>query len=1098
MASVIDQLQNLFGLTDEQRAAVIERERNLAVTAGAGSGKTRTLVARYVELLSEGAAPRQVIAITFTEKAAREMRSRARQALRSLAAQARAKNPAEGHLWSALDAQMDSARIGTIHSLCAEILRSHPAEARLDPRFAVVEENQAAALRAAAVESGLGWMILQADMGALVRCLSLGRLQSLLSELLSRRLEVSESSFDPAGLDSRLCLALHDFILDEEVAAIRIELRRGLPGGGLAGEAGAGFAEQVVGLLANLDTAESAIQRGDPQAAAAALFTMRRGQMRLNIGAKVSRPKEAVRSLRERYDTLLGSWVGGANAKDAAPDPAIEVLFREILPLLSRVYSQTLENYHAALDERSALDFDDLEGRTVTLFQDAAIRAHWQQEVRGVLVDEFQDTNDRQRRIILGLCGPQAGRLFVVGDARQSIYRFRGADVTVFTGLQAEIRRQGGLTINLDQTFRAHPALLAATGALLEPIMGSQADPLRPYRIPYSALRAKRSAPRANLAAPYVECILGMAEDSETARSNAAHALARRLLELKARAEIRTWDEVVLLFRASTPFPIYEQALENCGITFVTVAGSGFYDRPEVRDLLNMLRSLADPWDDQALVGLLRSPAFGISDAGLYQLRVAEGGYRSLYEALRGECAGLGDLDREHARRARLVIEELLPWVDRLPVAELLQRLVDRVDYRAALASGANNPGSARLWRNVDKLTSDAQAGGQVRVRAFLDTIATLRDIGAREGEAASEAEGAVRLMTIHKAKGLEFPLVVLADAARRPYAGSQAASRLGEAWTTPLDKLDASPLAYRLAQRQDAQQGEAEEQRLLYVALTRAQEKLIVSGHLRVKDASCIAEGWLKQILESGGILADSLQDQARRWKTCCLPGGAEWALWLEPANSDTTGAAPASALAWPESQAAPLFAPLAASFALPTLTKEHLHSRLDVRTPPARVIGELVHKALQRWLFPGDPRLEPLLRTQAQMEGLLEESLLRMALSDAESMLRRFQRHALYAEMAAALERHSELPYTGLSAEGRVEWGFMDCLYHTPQGWALVDFKTDQLRNRPAFEAAVVKYTPQLLRYRLAAEKMLKTSPRTMMCFLNVEGAVVVKEIE
>ena len=205
---------------------------------------------------------------------------------------------------------------------------------------------------------------------------------------------------------------------------------------------------------------KSASTQQDAAASALALFTARRSQMKLNMGKRVSQAKDAVKALRERYDALLQPWLGGASSSDVPPDPEVDRLLAELSPLLEGLYTQALAYYRASLDEQSGLDFDDLEAGTVALLRNPAIRAHWQAEVAAVLVDEFQDTNDRQREIILGLCGEQPGRLFVVGDARQSIYRFRGADVTVFTGLQSEIQRQGGRSIDLDRTFRAHPALL--------------------------------------------------------------------------------------------------------------------------------------------------------------------------------------------------------------------------------------------------------------------------------------------------------------------------------------------------------------------------------------------------------------------------------------------------------------------------------------------------------------------------------------------------------------------------------------------------------------------------------------------------------------
>ncbi len=191
--------------------------------------------------------------------------------------------------------------------------------------------------------------------------------------------------------------------------------------------------------------------------------------------------------------------------------------------------------------------------------------------------------------------------------------------------------------------------------------------------------------------------------------------------------QILAWSEVTLLFRASTSFPVYEDAFEEAGIPYVTVAGQGFYDRPEISDVLNLLRVLADPWDELALAGLLCSPAFGLHQVGLAQLRWQGDQKAPLYQVLQGDLSGLEETDRAVAGRAKAFLEALLPWVDRIPVAELLQRVVTWTNYRAILAAGSH-----RLWRNLDKLLADAQASGVVQVQAFLEYLGTLKD-SARE-----------------------------------------------------------------------------------------------------------------------------------------------------------------------------------------------------------------------------------------------------------------------------------------------------------------------------------------------------------------------------
>jgi len=169
------------------------------------------------------------------------------------------------------------------------------------------------------------------------------------------------------------------------------------------------------------------------------------------------------------------------------------------------------------------------------------------------------------------------------------------------------------------------------------------------------------------------------------------------------------------------------------------------------------------------MAGLLRSPAFGLTDTALYQLRWQNAAPVPYWTALQGDLSVLDNSDQPRAARALIILKDLLPQVDRIPVSELLKKLVDATDYRAILAVDDNSGTGGRLWRNLDKLLADAQTSGQVNVRDFLDYLITINDAGAREGEAPAEAQGSVRLMTIHKSKGLEFPIVVLADASREP-----------------------------------------------------------------------------------------------------------------------------------------------------------------------------------------------------------------------------------------------------------------------------------------------------------------------------------------
>lgn len=1100
----IERILDSFSLNPAQRRAAAARGRDVVVTAGAGSGKTRTLAARYITLLAEGFSPRRVTAITFTEKAAREMRSRVRAALVQQIALAAADH--ERRRWSSLEAQMDSARIGTIHSLCAEILRAHPAEAGVDPRFEVLEEGLSAALRAEAAADTLAWLAGEADFAPLLQGLNTGSVEKLLVFLLDRRLDAADA-FE-RGLDARQIITktLSDALRRPDLHEPLDELRRMQAAGTLAADAGEKLARQIEDLFSLWGRALKALEGGNGVEAAALLFTARRTAMRGGAGGRTSRARALLAGLKDAYDRHLDPWLGGQDSKDTPPDEAVEKLFGQTLPLLRRAFDHLLQTYQTALRRRQALDFDSLEAGAASLLAQPGLLRRWQGEMDALLVDEFQDTNARQRAIVLALCGETPGRLFVVGDSRQSIYRFRRADVTVFSSLQEETRRRGGLVIDLDLTYRAHTPLLQAAGSLLEAVMGAQPDPERPYYVPFSPLRSDHDLPRDGMLAPHVEFVLGVGEDAESARPAAAQALARRLLDLRQEGQIRRWEDAALLFRASSGFPHYEDALEAAGIPFVTVAGQGFYNRPEIRDLLNLLRALADPWDDLAMAGLLRSPAFGLSDSALYRLRWRSGQTQPYWAALQGSLEQLDEPDQALARRAAHLLRELQPLVDRLPVAELLKLLADSADYRAILASAETAAG--RLWRNLDKLLDDAQASGLVNVRAFLEYLDTLREAGAREGEAPAEAEGAVCLMTIHKAKGLEFPLVVLADAARRGRNTGEAAYLLPE--TGPAFRFDPhepSPLLYRLAKMQDARQSEAEEKRLLYVALTRAQEKLLISGHCTSgSSGSWKADGWLGSLAQAGRVDLEKAINGGGPFEAEA-PGGHPLRVWaLPPAAAAAQAARPPGGADWPESAAQPLYR----SLLLPEPDDEDPEPNEAPRPrratgahlrPPAEALGLLVHRAIQRWVFPGSSALPGLLEAAALEAGLADPLQRAEAVRLAEMLLARLRQHPLWLEIDQAAERRHEVPFARLTAAGRFDTGYIDLLYRSAEGgsppWQIVDFKTDSLRSADARQAALEQHRRQMRRYAQAALHLLGEPARVRVCFLDDDGQVGLYEL-
>ncbi|HKZ84163.1 MAG TPA: UvrD-helicase domain-containing protein [Anaerolineae bacterium] len=1130
-----------FKFTSRQKLAVTRRSPAIAVTAGAGSGKTRVLVGRYLHLLEKGYPLRSLVAITFTDKAAREMRTRIRAAIAERLAdltsnlqlptsnlQSPISNP-----WEIAFTELDAARIGTIHSLCADILRAHPAEAGIDPNFAVLEESQAAALQAQAVETALAWAVSQSDTAHLIDFLTENGLRTMLTTLLDRRLDVErawemqrDANADwSAGLSNWLDAKLSAPAWVDSLNALS-EMQARTPDDKLEA------ARQAV--LAFWKGVRAARAASDWDAVFTGLAGLRAAMSTAGQKANwdadaLASARAAMSALRERYDEELAPLAG----KTAPARWALDRRIAKAFPALRRVYEFALEEYGRLKDARQALDFDDLEGRTARLLAEHAGALHSaRRDVRAVLVDEFQDTNHRQREIVYALTGFRSGdgdasaELFVVGDAKQSIYKFRGADVTVFRQVQSDVDTSGGLTVDLDLTFRAHRPLVEVANALLAPVLGESDDPERPYQVPFARLRAHRQAPESDaIREPFVEFHIGLGDDAKTGRAAAAAALADRLRELR-RIEGVEWGHIALLFRASTAFGVYEDALERASIPFVTVAGRGFYDRPEVRDLINALAAIADPTDDLALAGLLRSPAIGLSDADLYRLRFAESGDgdrpRPVWEAL---SALVERGTREDVTRARAIIAELHALSGRVSVAEILKRFLDLTGYRAILGEA---PEGMRLRRNVDKLLADAHRSRLVSLAEFLEYVKTLQDVGVREGEAPVEAGGAVQLMTVHKSKGLEFPVVVIADAGYEPRGGPDSVlidDDLGVLIGVS-DSDGARPVAWRLASLNEAAKEDAEDRRLLYVAATRAKEKLIVSGHAkRTAKGALSLSGWLKRLGSVIGLDEVTLEDEIttpRALEVRCPDDAGPIACMLHPpfdCAQDRPRAAERSTVQEvriPAPAAAPLTVPdLAAPLPIAPVEAGHPPSAISYQpsaisysqsrvwrvvprakrpSGPAWVVGTLVHEALRRWRFPDEDNFDVFLWPFALETGLADAVEIQATIREARRLLSHFQGHPLFAEIAAA-ERYHEIPYTLPN-----DSGVIDLLYRTGAGWTVVDFKTDELRSEAEMREAIPRegYDVQLRRYADAVNAQLGHHPRALLVFLRVAGEVHVVELD
>jgi ATP-dependent helicase/nuclease subunit A len=885
--------------TGSQLEAVETRGRRIIVSAGAGSGKTRVLVERFLRLLEENPdwRVRDIVAVTFTEKAAREMVSRVRKEIRSrIEATASVE---ERRRWREHRNALDSSRIGTIHSLCASILRAHPAEAGIDPAFEVIDEVEAAALLNQSIEEAIEEAArlspLQPEIEIFAH-LSSRETSRALRALISQ----GESAQRAIGRVEGMNAEQIETFQRGQIEKARIETARSM----IARDDWKRDVETVRTIRANdatdrreivraqvADLIEQLRDAGDDEIVRILLEVER--AIDLRGGSKKKWPSEEhFQVVRDALESIRSSVRGEPVLKletNRADRASAEVTWR-----LAGLYLRARRRFSAHKLRRGLLDFNDLEEMTERLlFGNEEVRRRLGDEgrIRALMVDEFQDTSPIQKRILWALA-PTGQELFVIGDAKQSIYRFRGADVTVFHDARAEFNATGGREIGLATCFRAHVRLTSFVNHIFPSILTTESR----HDTPYEAMSASRPVPHSD---PSVEVHLMTQEkdageklSAEDVRRAEARLIAGRIKEIERAGAIvcdergglrrAEFGDFALLFQASTYFEIYEQALADFGIPFVTTAGRGFYDRQEIVDLSRLLAFLASPIDDLSLAVALRSPMFAISDETLLSLRLDPVKDKHLWEALRDESVEIPALDKEAVAFARETLLRLKGASGGKSVADVIEAITRETGYLATLMM---LPHGERRVANVEKFIEQARALAHLTLAEFVARIDDLKLREAREGEAGREEAGAVRIMTVHKAKGLEFPIVWIVDAS---YTGGgdrdivAAHPEFGLAVNVRADAAecgdeDLKPAYFEMVKLIEYRMDRAEKKRLLYVAATRARDHLIVSGAVRGRLRG---DDWLSRIATALEI------DEQERPESISYAGGQVWVRWHDAAT--------------------------------------------------------------------------------------------------------------------------------------------------------------------------------------------------------------------
>lgn len=791
-----------MSLTQEQREAA-HAAGSVAVVAGAGTGKTHMLSERYLHHLAEdGLSPLEVVAVTFTERAADELRSRIRDKVGQNVLEA------EGAL-----AELEAAQISTIHALCARICREHPEEAGVPPDFSVL--------------SDLGGQIWSQDklLDALdelptehYQVLDYPTTQTVLSELLAdpiaaeRALEHGPDNWEALAAEAR-DEALRVFLEHPVIA----ESRRTLSA--YEGPTGDKIEDAREAALSALESLHSGSDRR-PYLEALASINLQGGSKKKWGETEFGLVKDALKALRDLVRNELKRGMITLRI-----GPADERL-AEALPVLRGAYESTRGHVAHAKRRARVLDFADLEAHALQALEHEGVRSYYYERWKAFLVDEFQDTNPVQAELLERLLAGGAS-LIIVGDEQQSIYGFRRAEVDVFRRFRARIVDAGGSEVVLSRSFRSHGELVMLNNAVFSTVLGDL----------HQALVAHRAEPPHE--APHVQAYAIETEEriSKARRQRAEASLITRLLGEMLEEDLLVHDgssdtlrpvrpgDIAVLSRVWEPLNVYGEALAAAGIPSVHAGGGNLLETREAKDGLALLRFLAEPADEVALVATLRSPFFAIDDSTLHDLVQEQEKNFSWWELVR-------DASDSALSHAREVLEKLLRARRFEPPGALL-RLADRLTgYTAVMANLPGAPRREADWRGFCDLV-DALGYGTEDIFSVVRSLKRMLEAGAAVPRPPLEADEAVSLLTIHSAKGLEWPVVVIPDLSRQfPSSSSPVLfdPELGVAVDFGNEE-DGEGVLYRILRDRKEREREAEARRVFYVAPTRARDHLLLTS---------------------------------------------------------------------------------------------------------------------------------------------------------------------------------------------------------------------------------------------------------------------------
>ncbi len=1050
---------------NEQQQAAVDANGLVFVSAGAGTGKTKVLVERFVRAVcTDGLDVASILVITYTKRTAGELRSRIRGRLTELGR-------------TDLARELDGAWISTIHGFCNRLLKTYPLAAGLDPRFRELDEAQGSVLRGEAFEAALAEFCSGAEPERL-RLLATYRAAGLRRML--------------TGVYATLRSAGRELVLEpDELSSLADALAR---------------LEDAARCLAE-DEAATDGQRAAAVQAEALAQTERDPERLLDLGGVKARGERAA-----SYVEALAAVEQAALDEAAARD-------RELLQELLTGFAA---QYQAAKDRESVLDFEDLQLRARDLLRaNDDVRGREQLRFRSIMVDEFQDTNRLQCELI-DLIGAHAD-VFFVGDEFQSIYGFRHADVQVFR----ERRAAAPQVLPLTKNYRSRPEVLAVVNELFAGEFGDEFQPLHSsgdfpdpvFGSPAELLVTDKSSYAGT--------------DVHWRRAEARH-IAKRVKELVDNGDAEP-GEIVLLFAAGTDAEWYEEELRKTGLRTYRSTGRGYFGQQQVVDLLAYLRLLHNRYDDEALLTVLASPFVGVSNDALVLIRRAAS-KRPIFTGIEKSLpAPLAERDARLLRAFRQRFDRLADASTKLSLELLCERIVAEHDYDLAVLAQWDG---RRRYANLRKLARLARSFEELRgadVEGFVRFVSEQEAVGARELEAVAEEEGgdAIRLLTIHGAKGLEFKVVVVADAGRdrQPPAPDEILAlsdgRFGFKVAHPSTGERRGASGYEEVRAQLKTEEDAERLRLYYVAMTRAIDRLIVSGAIDPEKPSERATpiGWVLERLDARGELANAGHDPVELER-----GGARLLVRVdryEESPSDKVslgeelpalepsqlvlfaeGGEPAQPLAPRLPELVPIALPPLEPVRRLSFTALASFERCSYRYYAERLVGmkalrpsggdgvglgaldvgDAVHRLLET-IDLSNPQVVDLERVRNWYPRVTDEELQLIGgfvASYCESEL---------ARRVAELEGTKTEVQFSFEHDGVLIRGFLDVLHRVDERALVVDYKTNTLAEGSPEEIVDHEYRVQRLVYALACFRSGAQEVEVVYHFLERPDAIVAK---